>query len=214
MKINPAYYAKSKVLTKQLVTKYERQIMNPEKFFAYDHTSLELDEASLLTLNGQLILNDGLKEDAKRSTILRLDRSAQMIVTNGKFNVFYGGDIVVFTGGVLTVGNSFINSNCRIRCGKKITIGDDCVISHNVAILDSDFHVLVKNGEDQPRHGTGVEIGNHVWIGTNVTILKNVHIGDGAVIAAGSLVTKDVPPHALVAGSPAVVIDENVEWKK
>lgn len=214
MKVNPVFFAKSRVLTQQLVTKYEQNIMNPENFFAWGHTSLELEEASLISLAGKLSLNAGLKEDANRSTILRLDRSAKLEVTNGEFSVYYGGDIVVFSGGVLTLGNSFINNNCKIRCGKSITIGDDCAISHNVTILDSDFHVLIRNGEEMPRRGKGIVIGNHVWIGTGVTILKDVHIGDGAVIAAGSLVTKDVPPHALVAGSPAVVIDENVEWKK
>jgi len=214
MKMNPAYMAKGKLLTKQLLAKYEQNFVNPEKFFAHAHTSLELEETSRIILNGELVLNSSLSDDAKRSTILRLDDNAQLIVTNGKFNVFYGGDIVVTENAVLTLGNSFINNNCKIRCGSKITIGDDCAISHNVTILDSDFHVLIRNGVKQPRHGTGVEIGNNVWIGTGVTIMKNVHIGDGAVIAAGSLVNKDVPAHALVAGSPAVVIDENVDWKK
>ena len=214
MNINPVYLAKSKLLTQQLITKYERHFMNPELFFAYDHTSLELDEASLITLNGRLNLNSSLQEDAQRSTILRMDRNAKLNVTSGTFSVFYGGDIAIFSNAVLTLGNSFINNNCKIRCGKSITIGDDCAISHNVTILDSDFHILIRNGEEMPRHGKGVVIGNHVWIGTGVTILKDVHVGDGAVIAAGSLVTKDVPPNTLVAGSPAVVVVENIDWKK
>lgn len=214
MNVSPTFLAQSKLLTRQLVAKYERHIVNPENLFAYDHTSLELDETSLLTLNGKLTLNSGLNEDANRSTILRMDRNAKLTVTNGEFKVFYDGDIVVFSNGVLTLGNSFINSGCKIRCGKQISIGDDCAISHNVTILDSDFHVLIRDGQEHPRHGTGIEIGNHVWIGTGVTILKDVHIGDGAVIAAGSMVTRDIPAHALVAGSPAAVVEENVEWKK
>lgn len=214
MKMNPAYMAKSRLLTKQIVEKYEKNFVNPERFFAFDYTSLELEEDSLITLNGELVLNSSLSDDAKRSTIIRLDSEAQLIVTNGKFNVFYGGDIVVEKKAVLTLGNSFINSNCIIRCGNKITIGDDCAISHNVTIMDSDFHVMIIDGEEKPRHGTGVEIGNNVWIGTGVTILENVHIGDGAVIAAGSLVTKDIPARCLAVGSPAVVVEENIEWKK
>lgn len=51
-----------------------------------------------------------------------------------------------------------------------------------------------------------IEIGNDVWIGTRVTILEGVHIGDGAVVAAGAVVTKDVPPYAIVGGIPAKVI--------
>ncbi len=58
-----------------------------------------------------------------------------------------------------------------------------------------------------------VRIGNHVWIGMNVLILKGVTINDGAIIAAGSVVTRDVPANCLAAGVPAYVIKENVTWE-
>jgi acetyltransferase-like isoleucine patch superfamily enzyme len=57
-----------------------------------------------------------------------------------------------------------------------------------------------------------VHIGSHVWIGARALILKGVRIGDGAVVAAGSVVTRDVPSRALVAGNPAQVIREDVSW--
>lgn len=212
--MSPTYLAKSRLLTARLVKRYERHIFNPENFFAYDKTCLELDEASLITLNGKLTLNSSLTEDAGRSTILRLDRNAKLNVTHGEFQVYYGGDITVFPNGELTLGDSFINNSCRIRCGKSITIGDGCAISHNVTIIDSDFHVLIKDGVEQPRYGTGISIGNHVWIGTGVTILKNVQIGEGAVIASGALVNSDIPAHCLAVGVPAKVIDTNIDWKK
>jgi acetyltransferase-like isoleucine patch superfamily enzyme len=58
-----------------------------------------------------------------------------------------------------------------------------------------------------------VHIGNHVWIGMNVMILKGVTIGDGAIIAAGSVVNRDVPERCLAGGVPAKVIKENVQWE-
>lgn len=66
------------------------------------------------------------------------------------------------------------------------------------------------NGSEPTRP---IVIGNKVWIGTNVTVLKGVKIGDGCVIAAGSLVTKDIPANCLAGGVPAKVIKENVKWK-
>lgn len=59
----------------------------------------------------------------------------------------------------------------------------------------------------------GVRIGDKVWIATNAMILPGVTIGDGAIVAAGAVVTKDVPPRCMVAGVTAKVIKENVEWK-
>lgn len=58
-----------------------------------------------------------------------------------------------------------------------------------------------------------ISIGDHVWIGLNATILKGVTIGEGSVIAAGSVVVKDVPAHTLVGGIPAKVLKENIEWE-
>jgi acetyltransferase-like isoleucine patch superfamily enzyme len=58
-----------------------------------------------------------------------------------------------------------------------------------------------------------VFIGNNVWIGNRAIIMKGVTIDDGAIIAAGSIVTKDVPARCLVAGVPAKVVRENVQWK-
>ncbi|HHT25364.1 MAG TPA: acyltransferase [Clostridiaceae bacterium] len=122
----------------------------------------------------------------------------------------YGADIILFEGAELYLGcNSFINSDCKIRCHNKITIGDDCAISHDFTIMDSDAHKLNGKTSCGP-----IQIGNHVWIGTRVTILNGVQIGDGAVIAAGAVVTHDVPSKALAGGIPAKVIKEGVTWEK
>ena len=73
-------------------------------------------------------------------------------------------------------------------------------------IMDNSWHLpnLQKEGV--------VRIGNKVWIATNALILPGVTIGDGAIVAAGAVVTKDVPAKCMVAGVPARIIKENVEW--
>lgn len=58
-----------------------------------------------------------------------------------------------------------------------------------------------------------IEIGDHVWVGLRSVILKGVKIGNGAIIAAGSLVNRDVPPNSLAAGVPAKIIKTNIQWK-
>lgn len=125
------------------------------------------------------------------------------------FTFFYGADIQLFTGAKLTLGNSFINCNCKIRCFSSITIGDGCAISHEVTIMDADGHGINGKNEAMP-----VVIENNVWIGTRVIILKGVHIYEGAVIAAGAVVTHDIPARAVAAGVPARIVRENIDWNK
>lgn len=86
----------------------------------------------------------------------------------------------------------------------KVIIGDNCLITHGVTILLHDGSLrLMEPGAD--RAGT-VIIGNNVFVGVNAIILRNVTIGDNSVIAAGAVVTKDVPPASVVAGNPARII--------
>jgi acetyltransferase-like isoleucine patch superfamily enzyme len=78
--------------------------------------------------------------------------------------------------------------------------------------MDTDFHELVQDGRPW-RDRASVRIGDHVWIGAQVTILRGVTIGDGAVVGAGSVVTRDVPARVLVRGNPAAVVREDVIWR-
>ncbi|MBE7025923.1 MAG: acyltransferase [Ruminococcaceae bacterium] len=105
---------------------------------------------------------------------------------------------------------TYIGDRTEIHAGQSVTIGDGCDISWDCCIMDRDYHKL---GSEKEIFAP-VTIGNHVWIGCKSTILKGVTVGDGAVIAAGSVVTRDVPPRTLVGGNPARVLKEEVEWKE
>lgn len=100
--------------------------------------------------------------------------------------------------------NVFINSCCCFQDQGGITIGDGALIGHKVvmATLNHDF-MPERRGDTIPKP---IAIGKNVWIGSNSTILGGVTIGDNSIIAAGSLVNKDVPPDMVVAGTPAGVI--------
>lgn len=111
-------------------------------------------------------------------------------------------------GATISIGNgTYLNRRTEITCKSNVTIGDDCAISWDVLITDTDYHQFMASDPVGP-----VKIGNNVWIGAKAIILKGVTIGDGAVIAAGSVVTKDVPAAALVRGNPATVVRDGVTW--
>lgn len=129
------------------------------------------------------------------------------------FSIHSGCTVVVMNGGKLILGaHSYLNRNSTVVCSYNILIGENVAIAQNVIIRDSDIHHIIIEGAEQPNTAP-IHIGNNVWIGTSATILKGVTIGDGAVVAAGSIVTKDVPSNCLVAGNPAKIIKQNIKWR-
>lgn len=102
--------------------------------------------------------------------------------------------------------NVFINSGCHFQDQGGITIGDGSLIGHNVvlATINHGFNPIHR-GDNHP---SPIVIGENVWIGSNATILPGVSIGDGAIIAAGAVVTKNVPAHTVVGGVPAHIFKE------
>jgi acetyltransferase-like isoleucine patch superfamily enzyme len=114
------------------------------------------------------------------------------------------------------INNSFqnelleiINEGVEITCASKITIGEGATIARDVVIRDYDGHTIEATDY---KIAKPIIIGKHVWIGNRAMILKGVTIGDGAIVAAGAIVTKDVSAGAVVAGVPAQAIKENAKW--
>lgn len=106
----------------------------------------------------------------------------------------------------LVVGNnSHINRNCVLDSRGKIVIGNRVSISFGVSLITGSHEVNSPNFKYKPSE---IDIDDYVWIGANATIIGNVHIGRGAVVCAGAVVTKDVEPFTIVGGVPAKVIGE------
>ena len=109
----------------------------------------------------------------------------------------------------ITIGDySSIGDRSQIHCCGRVTIGNYVLISWGVNILENNYH----NTADNSIRTGPVTIEDRVWIGCNVIILSGVTIGKGSIIAAGTVVTKDVPPRSLVAGNPGKVIRETEPW--
>lgn len=142
-------------------------------------------------------------------------RQKPSLLIKGKLQIGNGSKIwsqinktrlAVFNGAELIIGEgSFING-ARIAAKNKITIGNHVHIAPEVIIMDSDFHDT--NDLNNEGMSAPIIIGNNVWIATRAMILKGVTIGDGAVVAAGAIVTKDVKPFTVVAGVPAKLIKQ------
>jgi acetyltransferase-like isoleucine patch superfamily enzyme len=103
-----------------------------------------------------------------------------------------------------------IGDNCRlngtiIHCNERVEIGKDCMFGPGTVVVDNDSHRIAvdfterrKTPESKP-----IKIGNNVWIGMNCIILKGVDIGDNSIVAAGSVVTKNISENCLFGGNPA-----------
>lgn len=120
--------------------------------------------------------------------------------------------LVARHGGSIKIGNHVSMSGVTVYAFKRIEIGDHTTIGGNTKVFDSDFHPIdpeIRRAHPNDRehtHKAETIIGSNVFIGCNCLILKGVHIGDNAVIGAGSVVTKDVPANAVAAGNPARII--------
>lgn len=108
----------------------------------------------------------------------------------------------------IIIGDNVGMSGTTIVADKEVLIGDNVLIGANVSIVDTDFHPtgILDRRYSIDCDARPIHIGKNVFIGMSSIILKGVTIGDYAVIGAGSVVTKDVPPKAVVAGNPAKVI--------
>ena len=173
-------------------------------------TGCDLDKsAKIFVKYGKLTINDKWTKSDPFKSLLFMGKDSTLKI-NGNFSIYSGSRIYINDNAELILGSGYINNNLNLSCFKRIEIGDGVVISEGVTIRDSDDHDILGSEMEitQP-----IRIGNHVWIGINVTVLKGVTIGDGAVVAAGSVVTKDVPDKCLVGGVPAKVIKEDIHWK-
>ncbi len=136
-------------------------------------------------------------------------------VVIGPYNVFFilNYDKSVSNSGLYVKEGTYIGEQNNIRAaGARIFIGRKCLISQQVSLIAANHEI--KKGhfiKDQPWASSGdINIEDDVWIGCGVQVMPGVTIGKGAVVAAGSVVTKSVDPYTVVAGVPAKKISERV----
>lgn len=173
------------------------------------YTRLMIDKTAKINCKGKLTIGDRENKQSKQETRFSIGKNSTINVNNN-FSVGLGSDIRIFDNAKLTLGSGYMNGFVQVVCAKKIRIGENVAIARDVIIRDTDAHKIEDEKHVEQKE---VVIGNHVWIGTRAIIMKGVHIGDGAIVAAGAIVTKDVPANSIVAGVPAKVIRDNINWR-
>ena len=125
-------------------------------------------------------------------------------------------DIWISDGGIIEIGhNTHFVGAIHIACteGKMVKVGERCLFSSDIVIRTGDSHSILDSKGHRINPAADIFIGDHVWIGQQVVLLKGADIGEESVIGANSLVTgKKFRNHSVLAGNPAKIIIENITW--
>lgn len=188
-----------------------------------------LNPAALEKLLDEYKIQKCFKEVIAAAGTKFYEKAAVHNYSGNRSNIKIGGDthirgelLLFANGGKIEIGhNCYIGESTRIWSAESVFIGNDVLISHNCNIIDTNSHELdynersdsfkkmVKQGH--PSYPVNIDtapivIEDNAWLSYNVSVLKGVRIGKGAIVAAGSVVTKDVPAFSVAAGNPAVII--------
>lgn len=156
-------------------------------------------------LKGNVVIDDNSVLDAKGSDNRGIDVGE---------NVFIGRNTIIYcqNGDVEIGDNANIGSNCQIFSAKKVRIGKNVLIAAYTYLVggghnyeDTDLPII-----KQGRTALGIVIGDNVWLGASVKIMDGVTVGEGAIIAAGAVVTEDIPPYVIAGGIPAKIIKQRI----
>ena len=168
----------------------------------YDATDQELVKQRLNTKDLCFELNQIKPSNLeKRNSIINklLGYQPDNLELLSPFTCDYGNNIVLGK-------NVFINSNCYFMDGAKITVGDNVFIGPSCGFYTANHPLDYQTRNQGIEQALPILIGNNVWLGGNVIVLPGVEIGDGCVIGAGSVVTKDIEANSIATGVPCKVI--------
>ncbi|MCD8131157.1 MAG: sugar O-acetyltransferase [Lachnospiraceae bacterium] len=182
------------VTAKDIITGFREGEPNDAEWHNYANFLFQEAIRIGMELNNQYHTPEEIREIMSRLTGRYVDPSFRLFppfYTDFGKNIHIGKDV-------------FINSGCHFQDQGGIEIGDGALIGHNVVLATINHDLLPAN--NRRNHYAPIKIGAHVWIGSNSTILPGVTIGDWAVVAAGAVVAKDVPPFTVVGGVPAKII--------
>ena len=152
--------------------------------------------------------------------------NSKIIVEGNNNTVVIGSDTYVSSFNILikgcnckvVVGDKVTSNGTNIKCfgiENEVVIGNDCMLSRQIEIWNSDSHYVLDAWTGQPiNKSKPVRIGNHVWIGQHATILKGVTIGNNSIVGMNTVVTKNIPQNCVCVGNPGKVRKNGVTWDR
>lgn len=142
---------------------------------------------------------------------------AGTLIIRGEASIGRGVKISIGKDATLTLGHNFlVTGKSEIICQRKITFGNDCLLSWDILIMDTDFHHVLNEHGEKINAPKPIRIGNQVWIGCRNTILKGVFIADNNIISANSTITRSFTDENCVIGGngkEAGIIKKGVNWE-
>jgi serine acetyltransferase len=172
--------------------------------YVFPHAKVTINGSATLDIAGVLRLGGRARIGRYHPSFAYFGEGSTTTVA-GDFSMLTGLNLIVGPGAELNIGSGLFNYGCQIFCGNSVTIGDRCVLAPQVLIRDDDEHDDLAPGKFRSKP---IVFGSQVGISSRAIILKGVTIGDGAIVAAGAVVTKDVAAYTFVGGSPARVLQE------
>ena len=202
---------------------HQDSLLKKSSFFVKNNNNILCFKKKSLVKNSHIIVEGS-------NNILYIDK--ETLLTNSYIKI-EGNDNKIFIGANCCLKNLTIdmkNENSVIKIGDKtsieearitsfepykIEIGKDCMFSADIVIMNTDVHKIYDTTTNlKTNEGKEISIGNHVWLGMRTIVLKGVNIGDDSIVAAGSIVTRDVKSNTIVSGIPAKQVKINKNWSR
>ena len=186
------------------------------KLIPYQNVILDMKEDAKIILEGDNDFEVGINllNGSRAETLIRLDRNAKILLHHGGC-LFYGTTIEVKNNALFEAGFFSVNTGSVFVITKKVLFGEDVMLGRNIMIYDSDFHQILDAEGKQVNYPQEVIVEDHVWLTCNINVNKGVCIKEGSIVASQTVVGKDVPEYALVAGhSFGTVVKNDMRWSR
>lgn len=200
------------VFRNRLRTQGRRNILQMASVRAHRQLSINIQgDGNELCLNGEL--RDSSINIQGSNNRIRIDATACLTWTD--ISILANDSEITIAAGTTILGKPN-QPNVLLARGEpsRLTIGRECMFSYGIEVRTSDSHPIFDAQGTHINPSSDIAIGDRVWVGTRCMILKGSQLGQGAILAAASVLTREISARAIAAGIPAKVIRENVQWKR